>query len=58
MIKLEKSLPMSYIFYGQDTLIDKNKRYDEIGIFLPDSLFLKNLERHVKRAEDIIYAEK
>ena len=58
MIKLEKSLPMAYIFYGQDTLIDQNKRYDEIGIFLPDSLFLKNLERHVKKAEDIIYAEK
>ena len=58
MIKLEKSLPMAYIFYGQDTLADQNKRYDEIGIFLPDSLFLKNLERHVKKAEDIIYAEK
>ena len=57
MIKLEKSLPMAYIFYGQDSLVEKNTRYDEIGIFLPDSLFLKNLERHVKKAEAIIYAE-
>ena len=44
MIKLEKSLPMAYIFYGQDSLVEENTRYDEIGIFLPDSLFLKNLE--------------
>ena len=57
MIKLEKSLPMAYIFYGQDSLVEENTRYDEIGIFLPDSLFLKNLERHVKKAEAIIYAE-
>ena len=57
MIKLEKSLPMAYIFYGQDSLVEKNTRYDEIGIFLPDSLFLKNLERHVIKAEAIIYAE-
>lgn len=49
MIKLEKSLPMAYIFYGQDSLVEENTRYDEIGIFLPDSLFLKNLERHVKK---------
>ena len=50
MIKLEKSLPMAYIFYGQVSLVEENTRYDEIGIFLPDSLFLKNLERHVKKA--------
>ena len=43
--------------YGQDSLVEENTRYDEIGIFLPDSLFLKNLERHVKKAEAIIYAE-
>ena len=48
---------MAYIFYGQDSLVEENTRYDEIGIFLPDSLFLKNLERHVKKAEAIIYAE-
>ena len=46
---------MAYIFYGQDSLVEENTRYDEIGIFLPDSLFLKNLERHVKKAEAIIY---
>ena len=48
---------MAYIFYGQDSLVEENTRYDEIGIFLPDSLFLKNLERYVKKAEAIIYAE-
>ena len=34
MIALEKELPMSYIFYGQDSLVKNNSRYDEIGIFL------------------------
>ena len=31
--------------------------YDEIGVFLPNSHFLKNLERHVSKAEAIIYAD-
>ena len=35
--------------------VENNNRYDEIGIFLPNSIFLKNLERHVAKAEEIIY---
>ena len=58
MIELEKNLPMAYVFYGQDSLVENNNRYDEIGIFLPNSIFLKNLERHVAKAEEIIYGEK
>lgn len=55
MIKIEKELPMAYVFYGQDSLVEKDERYDEIGIFLPNSHFLKNLEKHVEKAEAIIY---
>ena len=40
---------MSYVFYGQDSLVEDNTRYDEIGVFLPNSHFLKNLERHVSK---------
>ena len=58
MIELEKNLPMAFVFYGQDSLIENNKRYDEIGIFLPNSIFLKHLEKHVEKAEEIIYADK
>ena len=58
MIQLEKNLPMAYVFYGQDSLVENNNRYDEIGIFLPNSIFLKNFERHVAKAEEIIYGEK
>ncbi len=57
MIQLEKNLPMAYVFYGQDSLVEDNDRYDEIGIFLPNSIFLKNMERHIKKAEEIIYGE-
>ena len=57
MLELEKNLPMAYIFYGQDSYIDNNKHFDELGIFLPNSIFLKNLENHVKKAEEIIYAK-
>lgn len=57
VIKLQKELPMSYVFYGQDSLVEDNIRYDEIGVFLPNSHFLKNLERHVSKAEAIIYAD-
>ena len=49
---------MAYVFYGQDSLVENNNRYDEIGIFLPNSIFLKNFERHVAKAEEIIYGEK
>lgn len=49
---------MAFVFYGQDTLDRQGMRYDELGIFLPDSLLMKNLERHVAKAEAIIYAEK
>ena len=51
MTDLEKELPMAFVFYGQH-----DKRYDELGIFLPNSHFLKHLEKHVQRAEEIIYA--
>lgn len=57
MLELEKQLPMAYIFYGQDSYIEHNEHYDELGIFLPNSLFLRNLEHHVKKAEAIIYAK-
>ena len=56
MTDLEKELPMAFVFYGQDTLTEHAKRYDELGIFLPNSHFLKHLEKHVQRAEEIIYA--
>ena len=56
MIRLEKELPMAYVFYGQDTLVEHHKKYDELGIFLPNSHFLKHLEKHIAIAEAIIYA--
>lgn len=46
---------MSFVFYGQDTLTDQNKRFDELGIFLPNSIFLKELEKHIANAEAIIH---
>lgn len=58
MMELEKNLPMAFVFYGQDSFNKNGKKYDELGIFLPDSLFVKNLERHVTKAEAIIYGKK
>ena len=53
--KTGKESAHGFCFYGQDTLLENNKTYDEIGIFLPNSHFLKNLERHVAKAEAILY---
>ena len=58
MVELEKKLPMAFVFYGQDTINENGKRYDELGIFLPNSIFIKNLERHIEKAEAIIYGKK
>ena len=44
----------SYVLHS---LVKNNSRYDEIGIFLPNSLFLTNLEHHIEKAEEIIYAK-
>ena len=57
MLELEKNLPSAYIFYGQDSFVEDNKRFDELGIFLPNSIFLHNLEHHVEKAEAIINAK-
>ena len=57
MVELEKNLPMAFVFYGQDTLNKDGNQYDELGIFLPDSHLMKNLERHVAKAEAIIYGK-
>ena len=54
MIQIEKELPMAYVFYGQDSLVENDKRYDEIGIFLQGSHFLKILKT-CQKAEAIIY---
>ena len=32
MIELEKNLPMAYVFYGQDSLVENNNRYSEVLI--------------------------
>ena len=55
MIQLERELPMSFVFYGQDSLIEDQKRFDELGIFLPNSMFLRGLEKHIAKAEAIIH---
>ena len=47
---------MAYVFYGQDLLVENNNRYDEIE-FSSEFIFLKNLERHVAKAREIIYGE-
>ncbi len=55
VIQIEKILPMSFVFYGQDSMTDQNKRFDELGIFLPNSVFLKELEKHIEKAEAILH---
>ncbi len=32
------------------TLVEHNKRYDEIGIFYRNSHFLKHLEKHIEKS--------
>ena len=55
MIQLENELPMSFVFYGQDSLAENRQRFDELGIFLPNSVFLRELEKHIAKAEAIIH---
>ena len=55
MIQLENELPMSFVFYGQDSLAENRQRFDEVGIFLPNSVFLRELEKHIAKAEAIIH---
>ena len=55
MMELQKDLPRSVVYYGQDSLEEDGKRYDEMGVFLPLEHFSDRLERHIEKADQIIY---
>ena len=58
MTNLEKELPMAFVFYGQDTLVEHNKRYDEIGIFYRTLIFWNIWRTILKKPRRVIYAAK
>ena len=56
-VKMKETEAEAYSAVWELMLIEHNERFDELGIFLPNSVFLHNLEHHVKKAEAIIYAK-
>ena len=57
MMKLQKDLPRSFVYYGQDSLEDEGQRFDELGVFLPIHRFSDRLEKSIDRAEKIVHGE-
>ena len=57
MMKLQKDLPRSFVYYGQDSLEDEGQRFDELGVFLPIHRFSDRLEMSIDRAEKIVHGE-
>ena len=45
MMKLQKDLPRSFVYYGQDSLEDEGQRFDELGVFLPTTFFRNGWKR-------------
>lgn len=57
LLKLQKELPRSFVFYGQDSLEDKGTKYDELGVFLPIHKFAEKLEKRIERVDKIVYED-
>ena len=57
MMELQKELPNSVVYYGQDFLQEEGKRFDEMGVFLPLEHFSDRLERHIEKADQIVYGK-
>lgn len=57
LLKLQKELPRSFVFYGQDPLEDKGTKYDELGVFLPIHKFAEKLEKRIERVDKIVYED-
>lgn len=57
MMELQKELPSSVVYYGQDFLQEEGKRFDEMGVFLPLEHFSDRLERHIEKADQIVYGK-
>ncbi|MCH3972435.1 MAG: DUF4866 domain-containing protein [Oscillospiraceae bacterium] len=55
MMRLQRELPRSVVYYGQDSLEDAGRRYDEMGVFLPLNLFSDRLEKNIAKADEIVY---
>ena len=53
----EGKLPRAIVYYGQDSLQENGKRYDELGVFLPLEHFSGSMEKHIKIADSIVYSE-
>lgn len=57
MMKMQDLLPRAIVYYGQDSLQDNGRRYDELGVFLPLEHFSGSMEKHIRIAEGIVYSE-
>ena len=54
LMDLQKSLPRSVVYYGQDSMENKGNRYDALGVFLPMYHFRKALEKNIDIANKIV----
>lgn len=45
MMKLQKDLPRSFVYYGQDSLEDEGQRFDELGVFYRSTVFRNGWKR-------------
>ena len=57
MMKLQKDLPRSFVYYGQDSLEDEGQRFDELGVFLPIHRFSERLEKSIDTVDKIVHAQ-
>lgn len=55
-MEIQKAAPTAVVYYGQETGIRKEKKYDEIGILLPMHQFEKNILHHIQQIDGIVLA--
>ena len=55
-MRIQEVAPTAAVYYGQETGMRKEKKYDEIGILLPMHQFEKNIIHHIEQIDGIVLA--
>lgn len=53
-MSIQKRIPSSLIFYGQDDFIEDNKKYDKLAVLIPLHKFEVHLKEHIEYVDKVV----
>lgn len=55
-MEIQKAAPHAIVYYGQETGIKREKKFDEIGVLLPIHEFERKMLHHIQEVDGIVLA--